>query len=551
MEPAVKELDTSVFPDDGSKDCAVELQVKCDTVGDKLREKKRSSDDPSGSTPEEAAVNNELSDKSQPNHSVIPKTDTKTESTLQIGQAVSIDCIHGKDFAMRESGEREAVILNLKDSSQFPKDNLALAEVPHISCSSTDENSSSVHQSTSLSTTTKEDAYYPPGNDESSTSISGNNDGAVVPYRSPSHAGTQTSDYSSSLLGSENNKFTNSSDTPVGGNSFNTGVESTSTVSFHKEAVSACDDPSPISPKETDAAVAALMSGNNACSSGGIGDDPSTCMQGNDDLTLQSKEGEVDEDVMDADDSSTCLKIVSVLSQQESTEEGGTLSSKPSDIKDDLALITEDDKLPTNDLNKKTAVKEQTTCSSSSNPTVVNVESLNTADFPEVDPESHQINPKSSLSRSLLVDENILLLSETLADGKLGSEEKSMHETNKNEEVCIVPDTEPRVPSDKEKADAVQKANEVSHSIEGENSGSGCGKHPCAQKDSSETSGLQGNEMSTDVGDIDKSTPHGSMNRKFGIQLVSTSSLVSRQDSLEKVGCHKFLRLNRIGLKSM
>ncbi|KAE8751487.1 hypothetical protein FOCC_FOCC001733 [Frankliniella occidentalis] len=103
------------------------------------------------------------------------------------------------------------------------------------------------------------------------------------------------------------------------------------------------------------------------------------------------------------------------------------------------------------------------------------------------------------------------------------------------EELCIVPDTEPRVPTEQEKANAFEKANkssglaeEVAEINEKDKCSSTLASDvPRSNEKCNETEDKIEEETDSGIGSVPKA-------RKFGIQLVSTSSLVSRQALAEK-----------------
>lgn len=110
----------------------------------------------------------------------------------------------------------------------------------------------------------------------------------------------------------------------------------------------------------------------------------------------------------------------------------------------------------------------------------------------------------------------------------LQEDAKSSAIADGDNEVCIVPDAEPRVPSEKEKANAVEKANKVAEAAAdvSEKGDSEFVREGISRPSEEEENSSK--DKSSDTTEKDTSDSSASR-RKFGIQLVSTSALVSKQ----------------------
>ncbi|KAK3926212.1 Zinc finger MYM-type protein 4 [Frankliniella fusca] len=101
--------------------------------------------------------------------------------------------------------------------------------------------------------------------------------------------------------------------------------------------------------------------------------------------------------------------------------------------------------------------------------------------------------------------------------------------TDVEEGLCIVPDTEPRVPTEQEKADAFEKANKTS-GLNDDASEIVCESNKSESIESSRQ--LSSEQISIDKRkETDEELSSAAKPPKFGIQLVSTSSLVTQQDT--------------------
>lgn len=172
-----------------------------------------------------------------------------------------------------------------------------------------------------------------------------------------------------------------------------------------------------------------------------------------------------------------------------------------------------------------------------------------------VSPENIAAEPSAATVTDAACTENEDL---SLADKPAASTEKSVENSAEEEtitedepsatadgddEVCIVPDTAPRVLTDKEKAEAFEKAKSSADATEGISGKSGEKEEDAvstvkadSEKDESKVA-LKKCDKEETVADPEKSDKEESdgSKRKFNIQLVSTASLVSRKETPEKV----------------